>query len=224
MMIKSFYLIMIFIQGDTLYLNSYEYNEDEHDNSIIFTMDIHIRCNRRKQLMIFGVDIENFQAIVTCARDKIIVHEFINRNTISSLENCYWTCIFTLRYYRWCKIWSFRLKLRFSCMMDLYRFPMDSQVCAIELASCKSFNFMYFPFVHLSSHDRYTIRIFLKYHENHSLLFAKISPNPFTYFGSISFSLTILSFRLSPRINNGLNLFLMSYSELCSDRIVWNIS
>ncbi|KAH9368774.1 hypothetical protein HPB48_012419 [Haemaphysalis longicornis] len=27
------------------------------------------------------------------------------------------------------------LKLRFACMMDLYRFPMDSQVCSIELAS-----------------------------------------------------------------------------------------
>ncbi|UYV62329.1 hypothetical protein LAZ67_2000116 [Cordylochernes scorpioides] len=29
-----------------------------------------------------------------------------------------------------------RLKLTFSCMMDLYRFPLDSQVCSIELASC----------------------------------------------------------------------------------------
>ncbi|CAG2168165.1 unnamed protein product, partial [Oppiella nova] len=29
----------------------------------------------------------------------------------------------------------YRLKLRFSCMMDLYRYPMDSQICAIELAS-----------------------------------------------------------------------------------------
>ncbi|KAH6930199.1 hypothetical protein HPB50_011783 [Hyalomma asiaticum] len=28
-----------------------------------------------------------------------------------------------------------RLKLRFSCMMDLYRYPMDSQVCSIEIAS-----------------------------------------------------------------------------------------
>ncbi|CAG2176685.1 unnamed protein product, partial [Oppiella nova] len=27
------------------------------------------------------------------------------------------------------------LKLRFSCMMDLYRYPMDAQVCGIELAS-----------------------------------------------------------------------------------------
>ncbi|RWR99737.1 glycine receptor subunit alpha-2-like protein, partial [Dinothrombium tinctorium] len=34
-------------------------------------------------------------------------------------------------------LYMLRLKLRFSCMMDLYRYPMDTQVCAIELASCK---------------------------------------------------------------------------------------
>lgn len=32
-------------------------------------------------------------------------------------------------------LYMLRLKLRFACMMDLYRFPMDSQVCSIELAS-----------------------------------------------------------------------------------------
>ncbi|XP_022648400.1 glycine receptor subunit alpha-2-like isoform X2 [Varroa destructor] len=32
-------------------------------------------------------------------------------------------------------LYMLRLKLRFSCMMDLYRYPMDSQVCSIELAS-----------------------------------------------------------------------------------------
>ncbi|UYV62328.1 hypothetical protein LAZ67_2000111, partial [Cordylochernes scorpioides] len=32
-------------------------------------------------------------------------------------------------------LYMLRLKLRFSCMMDLYRYPMDFQVCAIELAS-----------------------------------------------------------------------------------------
>ncbi|XP_077483291.1 glycine receptor subunit alphaZ1-like [Amblyomma americanum] len=32
-------------------------------------------------------------------------------------------------------LYMLRLKLRFACMMDLYRFPMDSQICSIELAS-----------------------------------------------------------------------------------------
>ncbi|XP_015930128.1 glycine receptor subunit alphaZ1-like [Parasteatoda tepidariorum] len=32
-------------------------------------------------------------------------------------------------------LYMLRLKLTFSCMMDLYRFPLDSQVCTIELAS-----------------------------------------------------------------------------------------
>ncbi|XP_075749011.1 glycine receptor subunit alpha-2 isoform X1 [Rhipicephalus microplus] len=32
-------------------------------------------------------------------------------------------------------LYMLRLKLRFSCMMDLYRYPMDSQVCSIEIAS-----------------------------------------------------------------------------------------
>nr|WMV64452.1 cys-loop ligand-gated ion channel subunit [Pardosa pseudoannulata] len=32
-------------------------------------------------------------------------------------------------------LYMLRLKLRFSCMMDLYRYPMDSQVCTIELES-----------------------------------------------------------------------------------------
>jgi hypothetical protein len=32
---------------------------------------------------------------------------------------------------------SFRLKLTFSCMMDLAKFPLDSQVCTMEVASCK---------------------------------------------------------------------------------------
>ncbi|XP_054158094.1 glycine receptor subunit alpha-3-like [Oppia nitens] len=32
-------------------------------------------------------------------------------------------------------LYMLRLKLRFSCMMDLYRYPMDAQVCGIELAS-----------------------------------------------------------------------------------------
>ncbi|XP_054157554.1 glycine receptor subunit alpha-2-like [Oppia nitens] len=32
-------------------------------------------------------------------------------------------------------LYMLRLKLRFSCMMDLIRYPMDSQICAIELAS-----------------------------------------------------------------------------------------
>lgn len=32
-------------------------------------------------------------------------------------------------------LYMLRLKLRFSCMMDLYPYPMDSQVCNIELAS-----------------------------------------------------------------------------------------
>ncbi|CAG2173351.1 unnamed protein product, partial [Oppiella nova] len=32
-------------------------------------------------------------------------------------------------------LYMLRLKLRFSCMMDLYRYPMDAQICGIELAS-----------------------------------------------------------------------------------------
>ncbi|XP_064469329.1 glycine receptor subunit alpha-2-like [Ornithodoros turicata] len=32
-------------------------------------------------------------------------------------------------------LYMLRLKLRFSCMMDLYRYPMDSQVCSIEISS-----------------------------------------------------------------------------------------
>ncbi|RWS26110.1 glycine receptor subunit alpha-2-like protein, partial [Leptotrombidium deliense] len=34
-------------------------------------------------------------------------------------------------------LYMLRLKLRFSCMMDLYRYPMDAQICSMELASCK---------------------------------------------------------------------------------------
>lgn len=32
-----------------------------------------------------------------------------------------------------------RLKLTFSCMMDLSKFPLDSQVCTMEVASCEFF-------------------------------------------------------------------------------------
>ena len=31
----------------------------------------------------------------------------------------------------------FRLKLKFSCMMELSKFPLDEQVCTMEIASCK---------------------------------------------------------------------------------------
>jgi len=29
----------------------------------------------------------------------------------------------------------FRLKLTFSCMMDLFKFPLDDQICSMEIAS-----------------------------------------------------------------------------------------
>lgn len=32
---------------------------------------------------------------------------------------------------------SYRLKLKFSCMMELSNFPLDTQVCTMEIASCK---------------------------------------------------------------------------------------
>ena len=31
-----------------------------------------------------------------------------------------------------------RLKLKFSCMMELSKFPLDEQVCTMEIASCES--------------------------------------------------------------------------------------
>lgn len=34
----------------------------------------------------------------------------------------------------------FRLKLTFSCMMDLSKFPLDNQICTMEVASCKCCN------------------------------------------------------------------------------------
>ena len=32
---------------------------------------------------------------------------------------------------------SFRLRLKFSCMMELSRYPLDSQICGMQIASCK---------------------------------------------------------------------------------------
>lgn len=33
---------------------------------------------------------------------------------------------------------NFRLKLTFSCMMELNKYPLDDQICTMEIASCKS--------------------------------------------------------------------------------------
>lgn len=44
---------------------------------------------------------------------------------------------FDLRHWLLFSMISFRLKLTFSCMMDLSKFPLDSQVCTMEVASCK---------------------------------------------------------------------------------------
>ena len=33
---------------------------------------------------------------------------------------------------------TFRLRLKFSCMMELSRYPLDTQICAMQISSCKS--------------------------------------------------------------------------------------
>ena len=38
----------------------------------------------------------------------------------------------------------FRLKMKFSCMMELNKYPLDVQVCTMEIASCKSLTFSFF--------------------------------------------------------------------------------
>ena len=34
---------------------------------------------------------------------------------------------------------NYRLRLKFSCMMELSRYPLDTQVCAMQISSCKYF-------------------------------------------------------------------------------------
>ena len=37
----------------------------------------------------------------------------------------------------------FRLKMKFSCMMELNKYPLDVQVCTMEVASCKTILYFY---------------------------------------------------------------------------------
>ena len=37
---------------------------------------------------------------------------------------------------------SFRLRLKFSCMMELSRYPLDRQICDMQIASCKFLLFL----------------------------------------------------------------------------------
>ena len=37
----------------------------------------------------------------------------------------------------------FRLKLTFSCMMELNKYPLDDQICTMEIASCRLIRFLY---------------------------------------------------------------------------------
>jgi hypothetical protein len=39
----------------------------------------------------------------------------------------------------------FRLRLKFSCMMELSRYPLDTQTCAMMLSSCKLFSIIVQP-------------------------------------------------------------------------------
>ncbi len=34
-------------------------------------------------------------------------------------------------------LYDYRLKMKFSCMMDLKKYPLDVQVCTMEVASCE---------------------------------------------------------------------------------------
>ena len=41
----------------------------------------------------------------------------------------------------------FRLKMKFSCMMELNKYPLDVQVCTMEVASCKYIYAYYISYI-----------------------------------------------------------------------------
>ena len=56
--------------------------------------------------------------------------------------DCWWPAW----YLSWKKIYSvfkffFRLRLKFSCMMELSDYPLDRQVCGMQISSCKQQHF-----------------------------------------------------------------------------------
>ena len=68
-----------------------------------------------------------------------------NHPGISSLGDCFFLLATSHLLGHVCSVfffWKkpivfFRLKLKFSCMMELSHFPLDEQVCTMEIASCE---------------------------------------------------------------------------------------